>query len=81
MIDEFVSGTFARVCLCLHKPSSEYFALKILSFHEVIRLNQVEHVRNEKSILQARTASRTVLIMKIFSGSSPSILDSSAVEL
>eukprot|EP00092_Neocalanus_flemingeri_P023264 GFUD01025225.1.p1 GENE.GFUD01025225.1~~GFUD01025225.1.p1 ORF type:complete len:326 (+),score=82.75 GFUD01025225.1:71-1048(+) len=46
------TGTFARVCLCLHKPSSEYFALKILSFHEVIRLKQVEHVKNEKNILQ-----------------------------
>ena len=54
-VNELVSGTFARVCLCYHKPSSEYFALKILSFHEVIRLNQVEHVMNEKSILQAST--------------------------
>ena len=50
----FIAGTFARVCLCLHKPSSKHFALKILSFHEVIRLKQVEHVKSEKNILQVR---------------------------
>jgi protein kinase X len=41
--------------MCLHKPSSEYFALKILSFHEVIRLNQIEHIKNEKNILLVTT--------------------------
>jgi len=46
------TGTFARVCLCLHKPSSQHFAMKILSFHEVIRLNQIEHTKNEKEILE-----------------------------
>merc|ERR1711915_879064 len=46
------TGTFARVCLCHHAPSSSYFALKILSLHEVVRLNQVEHTKNEKNILQ-----------------------------
>jgi len=59
------TGTFARVCLCRIKNSSahskkstnnnvnsnKYFALKILSMHDVIRLKQVEHVKNEKRIL------------------------------
>jgi len=31
--------------------NSKYFALKILSMHDVIRLKQVEHVKNEKNIL------------------------------
>ena len=31
--------------------SGKYFALKILSMHDVIRLKQVEHVKNEKNIL------------------------------
>jgi len=31
--------------------SSKYFALKVLSMHDVIRLKQVEHVKNEKRIL------------------------------
>jgi len=31
--------------------SNKYFALKILSMHDVIRLKQVDHVKNEKRIL------------------------------
>jgi len=46
------TGTFARVCLCRHKTSKNYFALKILSLHDVIKLKQVEHVKNEKNILK-----------------------------
>jgi len=46
------TGTFARVCLCRHKITSKFFALKILSLHDVIRLKQVEHVKNEKNILK-----------------------------
>merc|ERR1719495_1111843 len=46
------TGTFARVCLCQHKTTSNYFALKILSMQDVIQLKQVEHVKNEKSILK-----------------------------
>jgi len=46
------TGTFARVCLCRHKISSSFFALKILSLHDVIKLKQVEHVKNEKNILK-----------------------------
>jgi len=46
------TGTFARVCLCRHKKSASYYALKILSQHDLIRLKQVEHVKNEKKILQ-----------------------------
>lgn len=61
------TGTFARVCLCRIKnnktvsrvnnnnggggSSGKYFALKVLSMHDVIRLKQVEHVKNEKRIL------------------------------
>jgi len=59
------TGTFARVCLCRIKNNKtvnrvnnnnggsipKYFALKVLSMHDVIRLKQVEHVKNEKRIL------------------------------
>jgi protein kinase X len=40
--------------LCVHKPSSQYFALKMLSSHEVGtgRLKQVVHVKCEMDILQ-----------------------------
>ncbi|KOS22553.1 Protein kinase DC2 [Escovopsis weberi] len=54
------TGTFARVCLVrpanattsLEKdPDAEIYALKILKKAEVIRLKQVDHVRNERAIL------------------------------
>ncbi|XP_076312013.1 cAMP-dependent protein kinase catalytic subunit 3-like isoform X2 [Tachypleus tridentatus] len=45
-------GTFARVCLCRDKVTSSYYALKILEMADVIKLKQVEHVKNEKAILQ-----------------------------
>jgi len=52
MVKTVGTGTFARVCLCRHVPSSQHFAMKILSLHQVVSLNQTEHVKNEKRILQ-----------------------------
>lgn len=46
------TGTFGRVVLAQHKTTKKYFALKIMTISEVIRLKQVEHVRSEKAILQ-----------------------------
>ena len=51
-LKNIVAGTFARVCLCRERNSRDYFALKILAIHDVIRLKQVEHVKNEKNILK-----------------------------
>ena len=45
------TGTFARVCLCQGKVSHKCYALKILTMADVIKLKQVEHVKNEKDIL------------------------------
>jgi protein kinase A len=52
------TGTFARVWLAqLANPSkgdeNKVFALKILRKVDVIRLKQVEHVRNERNVLAA----------------------------
>ncbi|XP_064455652.1 cAMP-dependent protein kinase catalytic subunit 3-like isoform X2 [Ornithodoros turicata] len=44
------TGTFGRVCL-VRDRSSSYYAMKILEIADIIRLKQVEHVKNEKSIL------------------------------
>ena len=44
-------GSFASVCLCCNKATRKYYALKILAMVDVIKLKQVEHVRNEKNIL------------------------------
>lgn len=52
------TGTFARVWLARlsdrkNADSNKVFALKILRKTDVIRLKQVEHVRNERNILAA----------------------------
>ncbi|CAD6228575.1 GSCOCG00006441001-RA-CDS, partial [Cotesia congregata] len=44
------TGTFGRVVLCRHQGIP--LALKVLSMVDVIRLKQVEHVRNEISVLK-----------------------------
>lgn len=45
------TGTFGRVVLTRHKENKDYFALKMMRITEVIRLKQIEHVKNEKEIL------------------------------
>ncbi|XP_055601016.1 cAMP-dependent protein kinase catalytic subunit PRKX [Uranotaenia lowii] len=46
------TGTFGRVCLCRDKVTDKYWAMKILAMADVIRLKQIEHVKNEKNILE-----------------------------
>ncbi|XP_055535412.1 cAMP-dependent protein kinase catalytic subunit PRKX [Wyeomyia smithii] len=46
------TGTFGRVCLCRDRLTDKYWAMKILAMADVIRLKQIEHVKNEKNILQ-----------------------------
>lgn len=46
------TGTFGRVCLCRDRVSEKYCAMKILAMTEVIRLKQIEHVKNERNILR-----------------------------
>ena len=45
------TGTFGRVVLVQHTPSEDYFALKMLTISEVLKLKQVDHVKNEKEVL------------------------------
>ena len=37
--------------LCKYKPTGVFYAIKILKKKEILRLKQVEHILNEKSIL------------------------------
>lgn len=46
------TGTFGRVLLCKNKETDDYAAMKVLCLADIIRLKQVEHVKNEKNILQ-----------------------------
>jgi len=47
------TGTFGRVVLVRDKETKNYFALKLMAITEVIRLKQIEHVKNEKEILSS----------------------------
>ena len=47
------TGTFGRVFLVKHTATGNFFALKVLRKMEVVRLKQVDHIKNEKKILAA----------------------------
>ena len=47
------TGTFGRVMCVRHKATKKYFALKIMSIINIIKLKQIEHVKNEKNILES----------------------------
>ncbi len=47
------TGTFGRVVLTRDTTGKSFYALKIMSISEVVRLKQVEHVNNEKEILSS----------------------------
>jgi protein kinase A len=45
------TGSFGRVRLCKHKSGNDYFAIKCLKKREIIKMKQVQHIVQEKSIL------------------------------
>ncbi|CAH8664358.1 unnamed protein product [Heterobilharzia americana] len=59
------TGTFGRVIVVHDKCSQQYYALKILIIEELVRLKQVEHVKNEKSILMQLNHSFIVKFLQI----------------
>jgi len=46
------TGTFSRVSLCREKRNRDYYALKVLAIQDLIRLKQVDHIKNEKNLLE-----------------------------
>jgi len=51
MIKVIGKGSFGKVFLVREKSSSEMFALKVLKKDNIIKRNQVEHTRTERSVL------------------------------
>lgn len=45
-------GSFSHVDLCYHKPTECFCVLKVMSKQRLIELNQVEHIQNEREIIQ-----------------------------
>ena len=51
LLETVGTGTFGRVFLVRHNHSQNYFAMKILRKHDIVRLKQVDHIKNEREIL------------------------------
>jgi len=49
------AGSFGQVILVQHKPSGQFYALKVMPIAHVIHLKQVDHVKSEKEILKELT--------------------------
>jgi len=46
-------GTFGKVVLSQDTETGDYYALKVLALHDIIKMKQMEHIRNERDMLQA----------------------------
>eukprot|EP00164_Ancoracysta_twista_P002559 GFYU01003407.1.p1 GENE.GFYU01003407.1~~GFYU01003407.1.p1 ORF type:complete len:700 (-),score=265.72 GFYU01003407.1:140-2239(-) len=45
------TGSFGRVKVCKHRPSGKYYALKMLKKYDIVKMKQLDHLRNEVQIL------------------------------
>lgn len=46
------AGSFGQVILVKHKQTAKVYALKVMPIAHVIRLKQVDHVKQEKEVLR-----------------------------
>jgi len=60
------TGTFGRVYLVRNKNNNKCYSLKVLKKLDVVRMKQVEHVKNEKQILMAIDCPFVVTIYKTY---------------
>lgn len=47
------TGAFGRVILVKYKPTTRYYAMKILDKAKMVKMKQIDHTYNEKRILQS----------------------------
>lgn len=47
------TGSFGRVYLARAKNTDNYYAIKVLEKHQILKMKQLEHTLNEKRILQS----------------------------
>ncbi|KAJ1772237.1 cAMP-dependent protein kinase catalytic subunit [Coemansia sp. RSA 1843] len=52
MLNTLGTGTFGRVFLSQSKLTKRFYAMKVLRKSQVVKLKQVEHINNEKNILE-----------------------------
>jgi protein kinase X len=45
------TGTFGRVFLVQHRATQRHFAMKVMRKEDIVRLKQVDHIKNEREIL------------------------------
>jgi len=73
-LDTLGTGTFGRVLLVKHKLEDKtspkaYYAMKVLNKAQVVKLKQVEHINNERSILAKGPHPFTVDLFSTFQDS------------
>ncbi|XP_020283793.1 cAMP-dependent protein kinase catalytic subunit-like [Pseudomyrmex gracilis] len=64
------TGAFGRVILVKYKPTSTYYAMKMLDKAKIVKMKQVDHARNEKRILQSISFPFTVFMKFCFKDNS-----------
>ncbi|KAJ2508971.1 cAMP-dependent protein kinase catalytic subunit [Coemansia sp. RSA 2049] len=52
LLNTLGTGTFGRVFLSQSKLTKRFYAMKVLRKSQVVKLKQVEHINNEKNILE-----------------------------
>lgn len=51
IVSRLGSGTFGAAVMCIHSPTGMRFVLKIMEKKKILRLQQMEHVKNEKELM------------------------------